>query len=164
MNQMLIFAVSEYKLTDLLSAAGATIGIIIAGTIFRQFLSTKYRELLGRYRSLTGEYRDGGAGESRHVLLQEEIRCYHRRLRLTSWASRLSAMALLSFLGAVLAGGLSMVWPAVVAIKVTGTMSLMLGLVLMGVGVALDLFESFYDQHEIGAEAEDLDEPAKRSV
>ncbi len=34
-----ILQISDYKLTDLLSAAGATIGVIIAGTIFLQFLT-----------------------------------------------------------------------------------------------------------------------------
>lgn len=65
-----VLNVAEYKLTDLLSSAGATIGVIIAGTIFLQFLNTKYDQLAGRYRELTKEYRSGGNGDCSHSLLQ----------------------------------------------------------------------------------------------
>jgi hypothetical protein len=41
----LMVAVSDYKLTDLRSTAGATIGVITAGTIFLQFLISKYADL-----------------------------------------------------------------------------------------------------------------------
>ena len=39
--------VSAYKLTDLLGSAGATIGTFIGGTIFLQFLSSKYVDTQG---------------------------------------------------------------------------------------------------------------------
>ena len=154
---------SDYKLTDLLSSAGATIGVIISGTIFLQFLSTKYMELAGRYRELAQEYRAGRAGESRHGMLQRELRLYRRRLRLMNWASWLAAVALLCFLGAVLAGGFSMVYPSVVALRGVGSLGLFLGLVLMAVAVLLELIESFLGRHELGHESGDLDDPAKGS-
>src|SRR5688500_7549329 len=105
--------IAEYKLTDLLSSAGATIGVIIAGTIFLQFMSTKYLELSSRYRELTKEYRGKAAEEPRHDPLRTQIRIYRCRLRLINRASWLGALALLSFLSAVLSGGLSMAYPAV---------------------------------------------------
>ncbi len=49
--------ISDDKLTDLLGSAGATIGIIIAGAIFLQFMSTKAIELTTHSRELTGDYR-----------------------------------------------------------------------------------------------------------
>jgi hypothetical protein len=63
----ILLAVSDYKLTDLLSTAGATIGIIIAGTIFLQFVNTKYLELSGRYRELACEYRGVPGEHGRHT-------------------------------------------------------------------------------------------------
>ena len=151
---------ADFGLTELLGSAGATIGVIIAGTIFLQFLSSKYVELFGRYRDLTREYR-GGAGGPRHGLLQNQIHVYRRRLWLLNRASWLAAVALLCFLVSVLLGGFSMVWPHVVAIKWTGAVGLFSGLALTAAGVALELYESVQARGEIGEEAGDLDSPAK---
>jgi hypothetical protein len=157
-----MFEVSDYKLTDLLSSAGATIGVIIGGVIFLQFLSSKYVELANRYRDLTKDYRDGDGGDGRHGPLQTLIRVYRSRLVLLNRASWLAGGALLGFIAAVLAGGLSMAFPPVVVFKAIGSMSLLLGLLLIGSAVALELWESVLSRHEIGEEIADLDEPVKR--
>jgi hypothetical protein len=160
---VLVAEVSEYKLTDLLGSAGATVGVMIFGTIFLQFLSTKYVQLAGRYRQLTTEYRNGGAGESRHTILQSEIGLYRRRLRLINWGSWLAALALLCFLLAVLVGGLSMIFPPVVWLKAIGTIVLFPGLGLIGAAVLLELVESILGRRELSHAVEDLDDPARRS-
>src|SRR4051794_28902861 len=102
---------TDYSLTNLLGAAGATIGIIIVGTIFLQFMSTKAIELTGRYRDLTSEYRGIGENEARHGRLQTQIRLYRRRLQLMTYASCLASLAMLCLLSAMLAGGLSVLFP-----------------------------------------------------
>ena len=122
-----LIRVSEFKLTDLLSSAGATIGVIIAGTIFLQFLSTKYAELAGRYRELAGEYRTREESEPRHDPLRILIRAYRRRLRLMNRASALAAVALLCNLLAILAGGLSLLYPPQRFFKYLGTPRPLLG-------------------------------------
>jgi hypothetical protein len=157
-----MFEVSDFKLTDLLSSAGATIGVIIGGVIFLQFLSTKYVELANRYRDLARDYRDGSGGGGRHGPLQSLLRVYRARLRLLTRASWCASAALLGFLTAVLAGGLSMAYPAVVAFKAVGSIGLLAGLLLIGGGVTLELWESVLARHEIGEEVADLDEPAKK--
>ncbi len=153
-----VLHVSAYKLTDLLSAAGATIGVIIAGTIFLQFLSAKYMELGGRYRELASEYRGKREDEARHGPLQAEIRLYRRRLRLMHRASVLAAVAELCFLLAVLSGGLSMLYPPQRIFKFTGTVGLFLGLGVMGGAVALEIIEIVLARDEVGHESADLDD------
>ncbi|WP_435018072.1 DUF2721 domain-containing protein [Tundrisphaera sp. TA3] len=153
--------VAEYKLTDLLSSAGATIGVIIAGTIFLQFLSTKFTELGGRYRDLTREYRGVDGEHIRHGPLQSQIRNYRQRLILLNRASWLGAVALLCFLAAVLAGGLSLAYPPVRAFKAVGTAGLALGLLLVAAAVTLELAESIMARKEILDEISDLDDDAK---
>lgn len=152
---------ADYKLTDLLGSAGATIGVIIGGTIFLQFLSSKYVELAGRYRSMADEYRGRKGDEPRHGPLREEIRMYRQRLRLLIRASWLAGAALLGFLTAVLAGGLSMAFPPVEAFKWVGTGGLFLGLVLIGGAVLLEVWESVLTRHEIRDEVADLDDRAR---
>jgi hypothetical protein len=156
-----LFSVSDYKLTELLSSAGATIGVIIAGTIFLQFMSTKYSELCSRYRELAGEYRGRQPNEPRHVPLQSEIRLYRRRLRLMNRASGLAAMALMCFLVAVLAGGMSMLYPSLRLYKFIGTAGLFLGLILIAGAVSHELAEIILSRHELGDEIADLDDPVR---
>ncbi len=156
-----LLEVSDYKLTDLLSSAGATIGVIIAGTIFLQFMSAKYMDLAGRYRTLTGEYRQGNSAEGRHGMLQAQIRAFRSRLHLMNNASWIAGVSLLCFLVAVLVGGLSMVYPPVRALKAVGSIGLFIGLVLMAAAVVLQITESVLARHEIGEEAGDLDDGVK---
>lgn len=159
----ILLAVSDYKLTDLLSTAGATIGIIIAGTIFLQFVNTKYLELSGRYRELAVEYRGVPGEHGRHGPLRTLIQRYRKRLVLLNRASWLAAIAMLCFLGAVLIGGLSMLYPPVEMLKAAGTFGLMVGLLLIGVAVSFVLSESIQARTEIGEEIADLDEETRQA-
>lgn len=156
--------VAEYKLTDLLSSAGATIGVIIAGTIFLQFVSNKYSELAGRYRELTREYRGSSDGDCRHNLLQTQIRSYRRRLWLLNRGSRVASVALTCFVLAVLAGGLSMAYPPVRVFKWIGSWALGLGLALVGMAVLMHWAESVLAWREVGHEIGDLDDPVKEPI
>jgi uncharacterized membrane protein YraQ (UPF0718 family) len=156
-----VWRVSEYKLTDLLSAAGATIGVIIAGTIFLQFLSTKYTELSSRYREMALEYRGRRQDEPRHGPLQGELRLYRRRLRLMHLASCLAAIAQMCFLAAVLAGGLSMLYPPQRAFKFLGTAGLFSGLLMMAAAVAIEFVEILLSRSELAHETADLDDLAR---
>jgi len=153
---------SEYKLTDLLSAAGATIGVIIAGTIFLQFLSTKYTELFGRYSELTSEYRSVNGDHGRHRPLQTQIQVYRSRLVYLNRASWLGAIALLCLIATVLAGGFSMVYPPIRAFKALGSVCLLFGLLLMAAAVSLEWIESVMARKESGEEIADLDEEARQ--
>jgi uncharacterized membrane protein YraQ (UPF0718 family) len=146
------------NLEEILSSAGATIGIIIAGTIFLQFLNTKYADLSGRYRELAIEYRGRHAEEPRHGPLRSEIRTYRERLRLMHRASILAAVALLFFLGVVLIGGIAMLLPAQGLLKWIGTGGLFLGLALIASAVLLELAELIMSRHELGEEIADLDD------
>lgn len=160
----ILLAISEnYKLTDLLSTAGATIGIIIAGTIFLQFVNTKYMDLAGRYRELTSEYRGVPGEHGRHGPLRALIQHYRRRLTLLNRASWIAALALLAFLSAVLVGGLSILYPPVVAFRTAGTWSLLGGLLLIGIAVLLNLIETIMARKEIGDEIADLDDEARQA-
>jgi hypothetical protein len=152
---------SDFKLEDLLSSAGATAGIIIAGMIFLQFLSSKYTELCGRYRELAVEYRDCCEDKPRHGPLQSEIRMYRRRLSLMNRASAVAAIALMGFLLAVLAGWGSILLPRWTFFKHIGIVSLLAGLALVAAAVAIELFEIILARHELHEETADLDDHAR---
>ena len=73
-------------------------------------------------------------------------------------ASTLAAVALLCFLLAVLAGGLSILNPPFRAYKAVGTIGLFGGLILMAGAVSLELAEILTARHELGDELADLDD------
>jgi hypothetical protein len=158
-----LLAIADFKTTDLLGAAGATTGLMIAGTLFLQFLSAKYIGLYARYIQLTDEYRNGKNEEPRHGSVCAEIRIYRERLWLLSWGNWLAGLALLCLIVAVLSGGCSMAFPEELAFKWSATVSLGLGLVLIGAGVAIQIWESVLARHEIRREIADLDDPVKQS-
>jgi hypothetical protein len=158
---MFDFELAPFKLTDLLSAAGATIGVIIAGVLFRQFISAKYVDLAVRYRDLTQNYRDGHGGDGRRGPLQQLIRIYRQRLRLLLRASMLAGLALLCLLGGLLSGGLSMAFTKAMVFKWTGTAGLFFGVMLIAAGVVLELWESALARHEVQEEIADLDGSVK---
>ena len=127
----------ENQLTDWPSSAGATIGVIIGGTIFLQFLSTKYTDLCECYRELIDECRVRRQYEPRHGSLQSEIRMYRRRLTLMHVASTLAAVALFCFLGALASGDLPTVFPSQLSYKLRGTGGVFSGLVLVAAAAAI---------------------------
>ncbi|MBY0230629.1 MAG: DUF2721 domain-containing protein [Gemmataceae bacterium] len=158
---MVPLAMADFKLTDLLGSAGATIGVIIAGTIFLQFMSSRFMELAGQHRELTKEYRGRKGDEARHGPLNDQIRQYQRRMRLINRAAQLAGLALLLLILAVLCGGASMLWPESQAILWTGAAALPAGLLLIACALVLHLVENAAASAEAGEEAADLDEGAK---
>jgi hypothetical protein len=156
----LLADLETFKLADLLGSAGATIGIIIAGVVFLQFLSARSNDVTIRYRSLAGEYRGPETGADRHNTLQEQLACYRLRLHLLLWASWFGAGALLRFLTAVAATGLSVVWMEVNAFRVLGAVAMFVGLAVMAVAVLVELVESIQSRSELGKEVADLDPAA----
>ena len=153
----MIAAEATYKLTDLLGAAGATSGIIIAVGVFLQFLGSKYVDLSARFRQLTGEYRIGKVANERRSPLEAQIRMYSKRLRLVHWATWIGGFAFLLFLLAILCGGLNVSLPDHDAIVVYGTVAVFGGLGLLITAILLHILETFVARSEIDEELADLD-------
>jgi hypothetical protein len=157
-----LFGFENFKVTDLFNTVGAPIGVIIAGTIFLQFLSSKYVGLFSTFAQLTKEYREHQRTAPRHTPLVTQISIYRRRLWLLCWASWMAACALLTLILPIIAGLLSLAFPEILALKKIGLYFLVAGMCLIGGGVALEFWESVVARHEIREEMADLDEEAKK--
>lgn len=157
-----LFAIANFKVTDLFNTVGAPIGVIIAGTIFLQFLSSKYVGLFCTFAQLTKEYREHQKTAPRHTPLVTQIAIYRRRLWLLTWASWVAACALVILILPIIAGLLSLAFPEFITLKEIGLFCLVLGMCLIGGGVALELSESIVARHEIREELADLDEEARK--
>lgn len=157
-----LFAIADFKVTDLFNTVGAPIGVIIAGTIFLQFLSSKYCGLFTTYAQLTQEYRQHHREEPRHTPLICQIGIYHRRLWLLCWASWVAGLALIILILPIMAGMLSLAYPELMYLKVVGLICLFVGMFLIGTGVFLELWESIVACQEIREQMADLDAEAKQ--
>src|SRR3954449_13555904 len=92
------FEIADYKLTDLLSTAGATIGIIIAGGILLGNLAAKYVAISDHYGRLADQYRGHQDSDQRRGNLQTELSCYRRQVLYLNTATMILCIGLLCFL------------------------------------------------------------------
>ncbi len=146
----------DYKLSDLLGIAGATIGIIIAGAILLGGLIGQYTALFERYRALTGEYRDNHASDPRRGSLQNQIANYRLQVRFLNIGSLLVSLALLLFLLTVGVASLSVMFPKDLWLRTAGTACLFGGLLLIFLAVTLQGVAIFMSRHAIGKEVADI--------
>jgi hypothetical protein len=147
---------ANFKLSDLLGVAGATIGIIIAAGILLQFLSTKYVAVYERYRSLTGEYRGNHFSDPRKGSLQDQIACHRRQVKCLSSASLLVAGAIIFFLFTVGVASASVIYPDLLVLRTAGTSTLFLGLSMIGVGITLEMVDLVLQWQSVGKEVSDF--------
>src|SRR4051812_3207285 len=86
-RKCLMWQPADYKLSDMLSIAGATIGIIIAGAILMGNVIARYIAIFERYRALTGEYRDNHFSDQRRGGLKNQICNYALQITYLHWGS-----------------------------------------------------------------------------
>jgi len=151
-----MFEVADYKLSDFLGIAGATIGIIIAGSVFLQCLITRYTAIFDRYRALTGEHRENHASDSRRSSLLKQISTYRRQIRHLNTASMCVAASLFLFVFTVATASLSVIFPKAMPLRTIGTLSLMGGLLLIGLSTVLVAVQAYLERMLIGKEVEDI--------
>ena len=147
---------ADYKLTDLLSTAGATIGIIIAAGILLSNLDTKYIAICERLHQLAEQYRGNQLSDPRRDNLRAELSCYRRQVSYLYYGILLVCGCLTSFLLAVADAGLSIILPKLVVLKAIGTVALVLGLILMSGAIALRLVETVVERQGIRKTVADL--------
>jgi len=153
--------IADYKLSDLLGIAGATIGLIIANGILLGGLSAKYVAIVERFRVLTGEYRGQDISDSRMGSVRVEIANYRWQILLLNVGAILLGLALLLFLFTVASASLSVVFPKEMWIRTAGTVSLFLGLLLIGAGMFCQTLDAFLERRNICKEAADFDDIPK---
>ncbi len=147
---------ADYKLSDMLGIAGATIGIIIAGGILLGWLGAKYIDAYTRFRQLTSEHRNNQVSDSRRGSLQDQISSSRRQVALLCYGSLAIILALLAFLVTVGLASLSVIYPKVMVIRTLGTVCLFIGLALIGGGLLLSLAETVVQRMTLGKEVADF--------
>ena len=147
---------ADYQLADLLSIAGATIGIIIAGGVLLQCMSTKYIGVFDRYRALTTEFRGANLSDQRRGSLKQQIMCYSKQITFLNYASLAVVLAVLCFLVVVATASLSVMFPRTMAFRFIGTAGLFAGLLCNAVGAGLFLFETLLQRATITKELSDF--------
>lgn len=146
----------DFKVTDLMGVAGATIGLVIANAILLSSVIAKYVPLIDRYRALGEERRRGGQSPQRKFSLREQMRLCAVRIRCLRRGYSILCVTLLAFLIAVSCASLGVMFPKALTVKLICIAALFLGFFLMGCATALQLIENAVSKREVASEREDL--------
>lgn len=141
------------SLSSLISVAVAPVVLISAAAILLSAYSGKYGNISDRLRALTGEYRRPDTSPVRRDVLMRQISLFHRRVTAMWLASALLSLAIISFVVTVL----SVIFAVrQTQIDLVGAATLIIGLVLIGVAVLVDLYEIRLARLTIAGELSDL--------
>lgn len=154
--------VQASSLTSIIGNVVAPVGLISSTAILLSGYTGKYSSMSDQMRRLTGEYRAAGTTRPRRQSLKRQLDLYHRRISAMWAASALLSLALLAFIGTVLAVLLSV---KTIRLGTLGLVPLLGGLALVTSAVALELYEiglarltSAGELADIFAEQEPLDD------
>ncbi len=131
------------QLTRLVSSALAPASLVTTTAILLSGYTGKYTSIASQLRDLAAEHRQPGTSAVRKANLRTQLALFHRRISAMWAASALLSLALLAFVGTVLA--------ALVAagggrfghfgLGPVGIGLMLLGLVLVAAAVGLELYE-----------------------
>lgn len=143
----------SFSLSNLISTAVAPVVLITATAILLSGYTGKYTNISDRLRDLTAECRRADTTAARKANLRAQLLLFQRRVSAMWAASILLSMALLAFLGTILSvifaqHRASLGW--------AGAVCLVVGLVLLGVAVLLELYEIRLSRLTIAGELADI--------
>jgi Na+/glutamate symporter len=152
-----MFEMADYKLSDMLGIAGATIGIIIAGGVLLGAVVGRYSGVFDRYRSLTGELRANDSSDPRRGSLNRQVNVYRKQIVFLNYGSLCLTLALLCFLVTVGIASMSVIFPKAMILRALGTLGLFAGLLLIAVAVFLLMLDTLAERPMIVQETSDLE-------
>jgi hypothetical protein len=154
----------DFKLTDVVGAATATVALVIGSSIFLQILANKSTAIFERYRGLTGEYRAEQQNPERRNSLEDQITLYYWRCRLVRHATTALIIAVVAFVITIVVASFAVIFPNSVLLKVGGTALLVFGLVCVAIGAAFEFRENQLLGVAIGSELEDFPNLPKQEL
>ena len=126
------------SLTSIIGNVVAPVGLISTTAILLSGYTGKYSSMSDQMRRLTAEFRIAATTAVRRQSLKRQLDLYHRRITAMWAASVLLSLALLSFVGTVLAVMLSV---RATRMGTLGLVPLLIGLALIASAVSLELYE-----------------------
>lgn len=131
------------QLGRLVSSALAPASLVTTTAILLSGYTGKYTGIAGQLRDLAAEYREPGTVPARKNNLRTQLALFHRRISAMWAASALLSLALLAFVGTVLAALLAAGGQHLghFGLGPVGIGLMLLGLVLVASAVALELYE-----------------------
>lgn len=129
----------QTPLTDIIAAVVGPVALISSTSIMMSGLTAKYSGLAAQMRALTHEYRDTATTPDRRATLKLQLCYFRRRLGAMWFISVCLCLALISFLATVLSVYLS---ENAVRVGPIAMYSMAFGLVLIGVALTAELYET----------------------
>lgn len=149
-------------LKDIAGTAGATVGLVIACSIYLQTLTSRFADTLNRYLTLCGERRGGQLSAERRRSVDAQIALNRGRCTDIQRATYLLGLGELSFLSTIVMASLSIVLPQVHTLAFVGSGTMGAGLLAIATAVVLDLRQQHVITEDLELESADLPEPPPR--
>jgi hypothetical protein len=147
---------------NIASTIGATIGLVIACSIFLQMITTKFIAVFERFRALTAEYRDNDRSDKRNESLIKQIDIYRRRCQKLRLASNFITYSEFAFVATIILSGLATAFPNFAILTILAAATLLLGLAGMTASAYLEVAENTLNKQIIDSELHDFPQlPAK---
>ena len=150
-------------LIRLVNVAQAPVSLVIATSIFLHMLTSRYVPMYDRLRALTDEYRKDPRDHSRQSSIQQQIRLYEKRIKATQAASVWLNVAVVCFLGTVCASATTIIYPQNVPLRLAGLISMALGILLLLIAIAYELYEDRFSRAALRIELSEFPEIATGS-
>jgi F0F1-type ATP synthase assembly protein I len=148
----------DFKLKEVLEAIGPTASLVFASWIFLSYLEQRYSAAYTRYRALINDYRENmeHAHEHRKGSVKGQIVLYKRRCEQMKLATNLGVIAAIFLLLTLITGALNAAMKDWDFLKYIGTVSALIGLVLVMGAAVLVVMENNLIQMAIDSEVADL--------
>lgn len=144
-------------LKDIAGTAGATVGLVIACSIYLQTLTSRFADTMNRYQTLCAEHRGTTPSAKRRRCVEAQIALNRGRCTDIQRATQILGVGELCFLATIVFTSLSVTLPKVAILALTGSITMLGGLLLVGAAVILDLRQQRVITTDLQLEGTDLE-------
>ena len=146
---------------SLLHAIGPSASIVFAAWIFMGFLQQRYDTATARYMAMIERYRVGDDSATRLGNVKDQVLVYKRRCELMSRATTLGLIAANLLILTLVFGGLDVVLPKVILIKLFGATTAFVGFALVIAACGYVIVEGRISQRQLDSELLDIPDLAE---
>jgi hypothetical protein len=149
----ILMAVDTNNALQVLASAVTPVVLVSASAILISGVTSRYISISDRMRNLSKEYRDAQTGADRRTCIERQMRLFHRRVYLISWAIRNLYAAAWCFMAEVLIISATLWRDSLVSATVP---LFLLGTLLAMVAIMMQLLELHESNRTLALEVEDV--------
>jgi len=145
----------QFQLKDVLEAVGPTASLVFAAWIFLSYLQSRYTGAAERYRELVENYRTQHE-DTRAASLTRQIKLYRKRCDLMRIATNIGVASAILLIATLILAAIEVIAPPHPALAWTGSITAILGLLLVIVAASFVFVENGLMQQATRDETADI--------